>query len=105
MEKQDETVVDSAEYRLAVIFKNSSDNRSLSFESVALLDYKKNSGKFTIINGDFENSNEKAFNRITGEGDFIFGNSNSMEILDYNSSYSIYVFNEEFVNNIIEKKQ
>lgn len=103
MEIQNEQT-DNTELRLAAIFKHSNDNRSLDFESVVLIDYEKDKGQFKVCNGDFENSNEKAFNRITGEGDFIYGNSNQMEILDYNSSYSIYVFNDEFIKKVQEEK-
>lgn len=97
--------MENHEERLAVIFKNSGDNTNFNFETVALLDYSNDNDKFTVLNGEFENSNEKAFNRITGEGDFIYGNFNEMEVLDDESSYSIYVFNNDFIKRVEEEKQ
>ncbi len=97
--------MENHEERLAVIFKNSGDNTNFNFETVALLDYSKDNGNFTVLNGEFENSNQKAFNRITGEGDFIYGNFNEMEVLDDSSSYSIYVFNNDFIKKVEEEKK
>lgn len=97
--------MENHEERFAVIFRGSNNNRDFDFETVALIDYSKDNGNFTIINGEFENSNEKAFNRITGDGDFIYGNSNEMEILDDNSSYGIYIFNNDFIAKVEEEKE
>ena len=97
--------MENHEERLAVIFKNSTDNSNFSFETVALVDYMKDSGKFKVLNGEFEDSNEKAFNRITGDENFIYGNFNEMKVLDDRSSYSIYLFNNDFVEKIERDKK
>lgn len=97
--------MDNHEERLAVIFKSSKDNQDYNFETVALVDYSMDKGTFTVMNGDFEKSNERAFNRITGEEEFIYGNLNEMKVEDDNSSYSIYIFNNDFIEQVEKEKE
>lgn len=93
------------EERFAVIFSHSPDSSYYNFKTVALVDYDKSDGEFTVKNGEFEKSNERAFNRIKGSDDFIYGNSNDMKISSNDSYYSIYIFDNDFVKKVSEEKK
>ena len=84
--------MNNIEQRLAVIFNNTQSNEELFFNCGVLVDYNKQTNSFKVKHGTFENSTEKAFNIIVGPSDFIYGNSNQMRIRNYNSDYSIDVF-------------
>ena len=93
------------EERLAVIFNDIKDKDERYFNCVALVDYNKQTNSFKVKHGSFENSNEKAFNKLTGSSDFIYGNANEMKVLNNNSDYSIYIFNNSFIEKIEKEKQ
>lgn len=97
--------MENHEERLAVIFKDSEDHTNYSFKTVALVDYDKDNDKFAVLNGEFEKSNEKAFNFIKGKEDFIYGNFNELKVQDNNADYSIYIFNNDFIEKIEEDKK
>lgn len=92
------------EQRLAVIFNNKQSEEEQFFNCAVLVDYNKQTNSFKIKHGSFENSTEKAFNKITGPSDFIYGNSNHMRMLNNNSDYSIYVFDNSFIERIEKEK-
>lgn len=92
------------EQRLAVIFNNKQNEEEQHFNCAVLVDYNKQTNTFKVKHGSFENSTEKAFNKIMGPGDFIYGNSNQMRMLNNNSDYSIYIFDNSFVERIEKEK-
>ena len=96
--------MNNIEQRLAVIFNNTQSNEELFFNCGVLVDYNKQTNSFKVKHGTFENSTEKAFNIIGGPSDFIYGNSNQMRIRNNNSDYSIYVFDNSFVERIKKEK-
>lgn len=92
------------EERLAVIFNNAEKDGEYNFNCVALVDYNKQTNSFKVKHGPFENSNEQAFNKLNGPSDFIYGNSNKMKLLNNGSDYSIYIFDNSFIEKVKTEK-
>lgn len=94
----------NTEERLAVIFNNSQDKNECTFNAVALVDYNKIINSFTVKNGKFEKSNERAFNILKGNENFIYGNFDNIKMIDKNSNFSIYIFDNSFIEKLMKEK-
>lgn len=75
----------------------------LSFYKCAIINYDNVNGVAKINAGEFKDKEEGFFNILKGNPNFIFGQGEKISIVNNFSNYSIYIFENDFIEELTSK--
>lgn len=87
---------------IAAIFYKDKSNDFLALKSVALVNYNSLSKIFFIKSGEFAGKSNNDFNRIFGNGKFIFTNGVKLHFVENEKDYSIFIITNDFIKKTFD---
>ena len=83
---------------VAIFYKDDKDN-CLLLKTVALAEYNTITKSFVILSGEFVGYTNNNFNKIAGNGEFIYRDKKELSFIDNKKEYSAYVITNKFIHS------